>query len=635
MLRLLHSWSVRVGLTVLSGAILAIPAFRSGWFTPVDLKAYDLGLYVRPPAQSQGDVVLVAIDRYSTEVCFPPPAFPISSHIAQHALAVSHLKEAGARVIAFDLLFDHLDPKLDFEPLLSALGEAGNVVLASVIEKQTLLVGGTRTGVREERLVLPSDRISPSLYRVGLVNVPLDADQVARRSYFGRELQGAWYPSLAAAAVSAFSPQRSRNLKKSESFYTDFSPPKDGLPRVTYADVLNGEGWQKAVEGRIALVGVVESGLTDVHKSPVSDLPGGVGGYQLPGVLFHAYAIQTLLRNDMITPTPVLLSFLLCSLLIVGISFVVSGRRLWLSLTILVLLAMVILVAGICLVALRITILPTGKLAAVALLTGVAGILINFSHTKAKSSQQEDQLEEISSDMKTAQQIQRRLQPESIPVMKEVEISGLQIPCKEIGGDYYDVIEVGNNQVAVMVADVSGKGISGALVMSNFQSLVHSLAPKLASPSQLFAELNQAVAKIVTMGRFVTFFYGILNRQTKEFTYCNAGHTYPIWRKAGGRVTELSEGGLFLGPFPEARWEDKQIRLDAGDLILVYTDGVTEAAIAGTEQQFGEERLKTYLEKTLPSSPKDVPGQLLRELQRFTRRETFEDDVTMLCLRVL
>jgi sigma-B regulation protein RsbU (phosphoserine phosphatase) len=279
--------------------------------------------------------------------------------------------------------------------------------------------------------------------------------------------------------------------------------------------------------------------------------------------------------------------------------------------------------------------LPTGKLAAVALLTGVVGILINFSHTEAKSSQQEDQLEEISSDLKTAQQIQRRLQPERIPVMKEVEISGLQIPCKEIGGDYYDVIEVGSNQVAVMVADVSGKGISGALVMSNFQSLVHSLAPKLDSPSQLFAELNQAVAKIATMGRFVTFFYGILNRQTKEFTYCNAGHTYPIWCKADGEVTELSEGGLFLGPFPQAEWENLQVRLNPGDLIFIYTDGVTEATIEGTEDQFGEERLKAYLQENASRKPGEINRQLLQEMTKVTGRDAFEDDVTILCLKAL
>ena len=635
MLRLLHSLPIRVGLTVLLGAIFAILAFHSGWFTSIDLKAYDLGLYVRPPIPSQADVVLVAIDRYSAEVCFPPPTFPISSHIHQHSLAVSRLKEAGAKVIAFDLLFDQLDPQLDFEPLLAALTQAGNVVLAGIIENQTFLVGETGTGVQEERLVLPSDRIPSSLYQVGLVNVPLDADQVARRSYFGRELQGVWYPSLAAAAVSAFSPEKSRNLKKSESFYTDFSPPKDGLPRVTYADVLNGHGWQKTVEGRIALVGVVETGLTDAHRSPVSDLPGSVGGYQLPGVFFHAYAMQTLLSDSMISTAPAFVSFLLCSLLILGSSLLVSGRRLWLNLTVLTFVAIVILVAGMSLVALRVTILPTGNLAAVTLLTGVVGILVNFSHTKAKSSEQEDQLEEISSDLKTAQQIQKRLQPESIPVMEEVEISGLQIPCKEIGGDYYDAIAVGDRKVAVMVADVAGKGISGALVMSNFQSVVHSLAPNLTSPSELFAELNRAVGKVVTAGRFVTFFYGILDRDTKEFTYCNAGHTYPIWCKVDGRVMELTEGGLFLGPFPQAKWEDTQIRLDPGDLILIYTDGVTEATIEGTEEQFGEERLKAYLEKNASRRPGQITQQLLQEMRKITCRDAFEDDVTMLSLRIL
>jgi sigma-B regulation protein RsbU (phosphoserine phosphatase) len=244
-------------------------------------------------------------------------------------------------------------------------------------------------------------------------------------------------------------------------------------------------------------------------------------------------------------------------------------------------------------------------------------------------------LQEISSDLKAAHEIQKKLQPEKIPALEGVEIAGLQIPCKEIGGDYYDVIELAKNRVAVLVADVSGKGISGALVMSNLQSVVRTLAPKMTRPSKLFPELSRAVAKIASTGKFVTLYYGILDLATKKFLYGNAGHNYPILCRADGNTSELSEGGLFLGPFPDATWEDTEIQLKSGDLLFIYTDGVTEAAIEKTDEQFGEERLKTYLTENCSWSPGQINQSLVGTLRDFSRSDQFDDDVTILTVKIL
>jgi len=458
---------------------------------------------------------------------------------------------------------------------------------------------------------------------------------VTRQSYHGQEFQGKWYFSFPTATVSAFSGRRVPELKVAEPFYIDYSSPKGGFVTIPYADILQKEGWQDRIKGRIALIGVVENGLSDTHKSPVSDLPGATQSYKLPGVLFLAYATNTLLGGDMMTMLPGSPSLLLSLLLILSSSFLVFGKRFILNLALLIILTVVLLICGISLVASNVIILPTGKLIAIWLLTGTIGILINFSYTKLKSAEQESKLEEISSDLKMAKQIQQKLQPETIPVMKEVEISGLQIPCKEIGGDYYDVITVSNRKVALLIADVSGKGISGALIMSNFQSAVHNLAPKILSPAQLLAELNVTVSKIVSAGRFVTFFYGILDLDTKKFTYCNAGHTYPILCRANGKINELSEGGLFLGPFPQATWQDSEVQLESGDLLFLYTDGITEAAQRRTDEQFGEERLTRFLEKNFTQRPETINQQLVKVLQSFTGSKQFEDDLTLLTLKIL
>jgi serine phosphatase RsbU (regulator of sigma subunit) len=635
MLRAFLSLPARIGLTVFLGILFAALCFRFEWFDLVDLKIYDLGLNVRPRTGSQSDVVVVAIDRYSRENCFQPPYFPVSSHILQHSRIIDRLSDAGAKVIAFDILFDQLDPELDLQPFVSALGTSGNVILAGVIESQSLQVTGTGASIQEERVILPVPAIPRSSYQVGLVNVPVGPDHVARQSDYGREFQGEWYPSLPAAVALALREEKVPQLTAGQTFYIDYSSPQGGLETIPYAQVLNREDWQDQVEGRAVMVGVTENGLSDTHKSPVADLPGATRRNRLPGVFFLAYAAETLLKNNVVRPPSVYLSFLLGVFLIGACSFLALGKRHVFNLVLMMSLTVVVLICGVVLTALSITILPTGKLIAATLLTAAMGTFVNLSHTKLKSFQQESQLEEISSDLKMAKQIQQKLQPERIPAIEEVDISGFQIPCKEIGGDYYDVLQLSDKKVAVLVADVSGKGISGALVMSNFQSVVHSLAPKILSPGKLLGELNTAVSKIVTPGRFVTFFYGILDLDSREFTYGNAGHNYPMLCRANGQVEELKEGGLFLGPFPQGNWEDYRIQLGTGDILLLYTDGVTEAEIRKTGEQYGEERLKRFLSENRAQAAEQTHKGLVRALEDFTGSRLFDDDVTILTMKLV
>ena len=635
MLRLLLNPLVRLGLILSPGILFVFLCFQYQWFTLLDLEIYDLGLNVRPPAGSHSAIVIVTIDRYSRENCFQPPHFPISNHMYEHSKVIDRLTGAGAEVIAFDILFDQLDPQLDLEPFVSALCKAKNVILAGVIQKESLKIKGASISIQRVRLIFPSERIPSSLYHIGLVNMPLGPDQVARQSYYGKELQDKWYFSLPAAMVATFLGSEAPDLKATEPFYIDYSPPKSGLNTIRYADILKEEGWQNLVRGKIALIGVTENGLSDSYISPLPGLEEVSQGNTLPGVIILAYAAETLLRNNMISMLPRFLSSLLGVLLVLGCSFLALGKRLMFNLVLMTGLTILVLASGIALTALNVTILPTGKLIAITLFTLTMGVFLNYSYTKLKSLEQESKLQEISSDLRIAREIQQKLQPEKVPAIEGVEISGLQIPCKEIGGDYYDVIDLNRKKLAVLIADVSGKGISGALVMSNLQSAVRGLAPRVLSPSKLTGELNSVVSKVSTAGRFVTFFYGILDLPTKKFLYCNAGHTHPVLCRANGEIGYLSEGGLFLGPFPQATWQESEVQLKSGDLLFTYTDGVTEAARTKDDDQFGEERLVGYLKANLTQKAEAVNAQLVKTLQNFTDNEEFEDDFTVLTLKIL
>jgi sigma-B regulation protein RsbU (phosphoserine phosphatase) len=133
----------------------------------------------------------------------------------------------------------------------------------------------------------------------------------------------------------------------------------------------------------------------------------------------------------------------------------------------------------------------------------------------------------------------------------------------------------------------------------------------------------------------VTLFYGVLNLATRTLLYGNAGHNYPILCGADGKALELSEGGLFLGPFPDASWDDSEVQLKSKDVLFIYTDGVTEAAIEKTDEQFGEERLKKYLTENCSRSPGQINQSLVGVLRDFSRSDQFDDDVTILTVKIL
>jgi CHASE2 domain-containing sensor protein len=543
--------------------------------------------------------------------------------------------DAGAKLIAFDILFDQLSPDLDLNPFVSAMDSADALILAAVIERRCLSVKQTSATISEERLALPSEGIPSSLYGVGLVNMPLDNDQTVRRAYYGREFQGGWLSSMPAAIAAASLGTDVPGRSSGEPFYIDYSSPAKGFEVVTYADLLEEETWRDLVHDRIALVGVIENSLSDIYRVPVAGLTDGSRSKMLPGVFILAYAAQTLITGNLITTMGFGPSLLLGSLIVLIGSLVASGRRLALSIGLILAILVGIFACGIGIIAAGFTILPTAKLLTAVLVSAATGILLSYWATRLKSAEQEEELMEISSDLRTAHQIQQNLQPEEMPSVPGVEIAGFQIPCKAIGGDYYDVLALGDEKLALLIGDVSGKGISGALLMSNLQSSVRRLAPENHSPSELVSKLNTIASEVFTEGRFVTFCYGILDLTSKKFSCCNAGHLPPLIHRTDGTIVELSRGGPPLGVIPAFTWEGSEIQLKSGDTLFLYTDGLWEAAIEKTGEQFGKERIVEFLKVNHVMAPEAFNQEIVRVTQSFTGSEHLDDDITLLTLKIL
>ena len=238
----------------------------------------------------------------------------------------------------------------------------------------------------------------------------------------------------------------------------------------------------------------------------------------------------------------------------------------------------------------------------------------------------------LESELELARRIQRRLLPDGPPSVPGLEIAGRSESAREVGGDYYDHFDLGAGRVLLVIADVSGKGVPAALLMSGFRASLMSQDAHALGPDRLAERVNEFLHRSVESGKFVTAFLGFLDAESGRIVYANAGHNPPALMRADGRVEWLTTGGVVLGILPHSRFESGEALLGPGDLLALYTDGVTEGANAAGEL-WGDERLVATLSR-LRSLPCDQAAEaLVREVREFEGKIGPADDITVLLAR--
>ncbi len=243
--------------------------------------------------------------------------------------------------------------------------------------------------------------------------------------------------------------------------------------------------------------------------------------------------------------------------------------------------------------------------------------------------------EELKDSLAIAAEIQQGLLPDAPPDIPGYAFCAFEQSCYSVGGDYYDFITLPDGRMWLVIADVAGKGYPAALTVANLQAMLHVLAAENMPFDKAVDYINKALCKTLTGGRFVTLFMAKLQPESHSFLWLNAGHVPPMLLTKSG-VERLHASTPPLGMLPEIGIEPQRIELQPGDLLLAYTDGVTEAhsARGGGEsgEMFGDQRLADWLVTRRNSSPMDLPEHLLRTLKLFGQT-TREDDITLLCMR--
>jgi phosphoserine phosphatase RsbU/P len=241
-------------------------------------------------------------------------------------------------------------------------------------------------------------------------------------------------------------------------------------------------------------------------------------------------------------------------------------------------------------------------------------------------------LHEQEREIAEARSIQEGFLPKEIPQLRGYELASAWQSARVVGGDYFDMLSFGRDTLGLCIADVAGKGMPAALLMSNLQAAVRGLASPDLRPDELCARLNTLLCRNIASDRFITFFYAQLDGPSRMLQYVNAGHNPPVVLHRDGSHYRLTEGGGVFGAFPNQTFAMGTARLEPGDRMVLFTDGVTEASDA-EDQEFGEERLVRLLEENCISTAKEIQAKILQAAGDFCRG-VWHDDATLLILAV-
>jgi phosphoserine phosphatase RsbU/P len=242
-------------------------------------------------------------------------------------------------------------------------------------------------------------------------------------------------------------------------------------------------------------------------------------------------------------------------------------------------------------------------------------------------------LQEQEREIAEAKAIQEKLLPREIPQMPGYEIATAWQSARLVGGDYFDILPLDDKTLGICIADVAGKGMPAALLMSNLQAAVRGLSSLSIAPDLLCSRLNSIVYRNTESDRFITFFYAHRDGSTRRLAYVNAGHNAPFVVRSDGSHERLRDGGAVLGVFAGRNYETGSAQLSAGDRVILFTDGVTEACNPAGEE-FGEARLLRLLEDHRTLSANELQAKIIAVVAEFSGGR-WQDDATLLVLAVV
>lgn len=586
-------------------------------FETFELQTLDLRFKLRPPLKVNPDIVIIEIaDDSLAEL----GKWPFDR--GYHAALIDCLRQVGARAIVFDIFFS--DETAQDQELIETTRKAKGLVyypIAFRLDKRQI----------EAPLI---DGLKKNAKGIGHINIAADIDGKIRRAPLFIEYKGKKYPQLAyLVALDYFG-------GKSVKVPTD----SDGTILINYAgkwtrtfkhysfvDVLR--SYVKVVEGKksvidfsefynkICFVGTTALGTFDVKPIPLEP------AYPMVGV--HANLFNSIIQNKFLFRTSRAVNLAILVVLSIIIAVIVNRVRPLLGLCISLGIIFLFIVVGFLLFiifGLWIDLFYPVVLA--------FGVYLGGTFNRYLIEQRNRLL--LDKELSIAKKIQLNFLPQSVPQMEGVEIAALISTAKAVGGDLYDFAEIksdGEQKLGIMIGDVSGKGVPAALFMARSIADFRHFASATVAPSSVLNDLNSQIALNYKSELFITMFYMIYDVLKKQLTFSNAGHLPAIWLKAEGTIELVTTEGMPLGLLDSEKYSDAAVQLKDGDMVILYTDGITEARNQNKEE-FTIERVKEVVLKNRYASSQAMIDVIKSQLSKFVGTAPQYDDYTLVVMKI-
>jgi phosphoserine phosphatase RsbU/P len=250
----------------------------------------------------------------------------------------------------------------------------------------------------------------------------------------------------------------------------------------------------------------------------------------------------------------------------------------------------------------------------------------------AKLLEEEQKLLILQEELKTAKEIQTNLLPMEFPNIDGYDFSAINIPAKEVGGDYFDFIKITETKIGFCLGDVTGKGLPAALLMANLQATLRGQTLYSVSCCESIQRANRLLYLSTDPTKFATLFFGIIETKNHNLTYCNAGHDYPFLITEDKRIIRLNTGGMLLGCLPEFPYQEEIIKVNKGSTLVLYSDGITEA-MNEADEEFGEIRFQRILLDNLGNTSEKIIENILTAVRKHSGKRAQSDDITLMVIK--
>ncbi len=589
--------------SVLISSLHFIPSFDL-----LERRILDLHLQIRGPEFPHPDIAIVDIDDESVlrMGSWPWPR-------THHTDLLKILAPKNPSVIFYDVLFSEASDPAGDQAFSEEIKKTGNVILPFYFS------GETANEFNEQTAVFPLPMFGDKALAVGYVNLISDPDGHVRQvlpSYLKYE-----HASLLIAE------RHSKNkFQLSSPVWINFPGPYSFFRRISFIDLIEHfedpsvQSFLESLRGKIVLVGFTATGTgLDLKPTVFSPL--------YPGIGIQASLVHTFLTGKYIQRLNRLYDWLLLflfSLFILRLSILKSPLRAFFYT-----LAALFIFFEVSQVLFQYTGLWIpffGFMLAAALLYGSA-TLFQFVRIKIER-------EVFSRELVLAATIQNNMLPAEIPKMPGLEIAAVSLPARQVGGDFYDMIPLGESKCGLVIGDVSGKGIPAALFMAKSLSEFRREID-LDSPGQVFRRLNVKFIQERSSGLFLTLLYLVVDLKRRTFTFSSAGHEPLYWyQKKSGLVQLVTTlEGPPIGTDAGGRFDEKSETIDTGDILVLISDGVREA-MNSKRELFGSERIKSVIAESEKLSSQMIIERMNHEIQKFVKSAPQHDDLTLVCVKI-